>query len=193
MEMRVAVGSTRPAKVNAVKQIWEQLSDRMTHGVDDPAGFFCYDVPTDAPKIPKTSAELSWSVLSRVDHLILQLKRERSEADFYVGLEEGFNVIASSGARRQVVLESWVYVSDGLNGHFGHGNGISVPAQIADPVIDRGIELEIVIDRFCRARQLQSGQEGWKLLSQELLNRNQSYALALTAAFAPFYNTHVYG
>ena len=191
--MRIAVGSTRSAKVAAVKQIWEQLADRMTRGVDDSVDFLCYDVPTDAPKIPTTSAELSWSVSSRVDHLILQLKRERSEADFYVGLEEGFNMIASSGARRQVVLESWVYVSDGLNGYFGHGNGISVPAQIADPVIDRGIELEIVIDRFCRARQLQSGQEGWMLLSQELLNRDQSYALALTAAFAPFYNTHVYG
>ena len=191
--MRIAVGSTRSAKVAAVKQIWEQLADRMTRGVDDPVDFFCYDVPTDAPKIPTTSAELSWSVSSRVDHLILQLKRERSEADFYVGLEDGFNVIGSSGARRQVVLESWVYVSDGLNGYFGHGNGISVPSQIADPVIDRGIELEIVIDRFCRARQLQSGQEGWMLMSQELLNRDQSYALALTAAFAPFYNTHVYG
>ncbi len=190
--MRVAVGSTRPAKVNAVKQIWEQLAGRMHRGIDDRVDFLCYDVPTDAPKIPTTSAELSWSVLSRVDHLIMQLKRERSEADFYIGLEEGFNVIASSGARRQVVLESWVYVSNGLNGYYGHGNGISVPAQIADPVIDRSIELEIVIDRFCRARQLQPGQEGWMLLSQELLNRDQSYTLALTAAFAPFYNTHVY-
>ncbi len=191
--MRVAVGSTRPAKVNAVKQIWERLEDSLSRGIDDRVDFFCYDVPTDAPKIPTTSAEMSWSVLSRVDHLIMQLKRERSEADFYVGMEEGFNVIASPGARRQVVLESWVYVSDGLNGYYGHGNGISVPPQIADPVIDRGIELEIVIDRFCRARQLPSGQEGWRLLSQELLNRDQSYALALTAAFAPFYNAHVYG
>lgn len=191
--MRVAVGSTRPAKVNAVKQIWERIEDRFPRGIDNRVDFLCYDVPTDAPKIPTTSADLSWSVLSRVDHLIMQLKRERSEADFYIGLEEGFNVIASSGARRQVVLESWVYVSDGLNGYFGHGNGISVPRQIADPVIDRGIELEIVIDRFCRARQLQSGQEGWMLLSQEILNRDQSYSLALTAAFAPFYNAHVYG
>ena len=191
--MRIAVGSTRSAKVNAVKQIWEQLADRMTRRIDDSVDFLCYDVPTDGPNIPTSSAELTWIVLSRVDHLILQLKRERSEADFYVGLEEGFNVIASSGARRQVVLESWVYVSDGLNGYFGHGNGIPVPSQIANPVIDRGIELDIVIDRFCRARQLQSGQEGWTLLSQELLNRDQSYALALTAAFAPFYNTHVYG
>ena len=191
--MRVVVGSTRPAKVNAVKQIWEQLSERMPRGIDDGVDILCYDVPTDAPKIPTTSADLSWSALSRVDHLIIQLRRERSDADFYVGLEEGFNVIASPGARRQVVLESWAYVSDGLNGYFGHGNGISVPSQIADPVIDRGIELEIVIDRFCRARQLQPGQEGWKLLSQERLNRSQSYALALTAAFAPFYNAHVYG
>ena len=130
--------------------------------------------------------------MGRVDSLILQLKREKAEADFYVGLEGGFNIVDFAGARRQAFLESWAYVSDGHNGYFGHGGGIYIPPKISNPVVDRGIELGIVIDRFSDDNNVRSKQGTWGVLTREIVDRKHSFVIALIAAFAPFYNPEAY-
>lgn len=190
--MRIAVGSTRGPKVEAVQEAWSIFSKQILRDPDESVDFLSYDVQTSGPAMPLSLAELMGGAQNRVERLILQLKRERAEADFYIGLEGGFQIIDQEGIRRQVFLESWAYVSDGHQGYFGHGGGVYVPPRLASPVIDRGIELGIAIDRFSSESDVRSKQGAWGVLTRDILNRRHSFVIALIAAFAPFYNPDVY-
>ena len=190
--MRVAIGSTRVPKVEAVKEAWEVFASKILEDKDEDVTFLSYDVSNGAPAMPLSVADLMGGSRGRVENLILQLKRERAEAEFYIGLEGGFNVVDSDGPRRQAFLQSWAYVSDGHLGFFGHSGGVSVPSAIADPVIDRGVELGIVIDRITQQTDVGNAQGTWGILTSDILTRKHSFVVALIAAFAPFYNREAY-
>ena len=190
--MRIAIGSTRAPKVEAVKEAWSIFSSKILTAGDEEIEFAPFDVPTGATQMPVAVEQLMTGARERADRLMLQLKRERAEADFYVGLEGWFNVVDPRGARRQVFLESWAFVSDGHLGFFGHGGGIYVPPAISTQVMDRGIELGIVIDLFAQQRDVSSQQGVWGVLTRDIFNRQHSFVVALIAAFAPFYNPEAY-
>jgi non-canonical (house-cleaning) NTP pyrophosphatase len=190
--MRIAIGSTRPAKVAAAREAWEVVGPRMAGFDDEPLTFLSYDVRKSSRELGLSLADLMEGSRSRVENLMLQLKRERQEADFYVGLEGGFHVVDTHGPRRRVFMESWAYVCDGHQGYFGHGGGIYVPNKIADPVIDRGIEMGIIIDRLAGPQASASAEGILALLTDNLLSRRQSFVIALICAFAPFYNPQAY-
>lgn len=191
--MRIAIGSTRPPKIEAVKEAWSVFSSCLLAGPDDAVDFSGYDVQSNRSEMPLNAQELMEGARSRAETLILQLKREKAEADFYIGLEGGFNVVSGKGPRPHVFLESWAYVSDGFQGFFGHGGGITVPVRLSQPVIERGIELGIAIDRFCNESDVRSKQGTWGILTRDIISRRHSFVIALIAAFAPFYNTEAYG
>ena len=190
--MKVAVASTREPKVEAVKEAWEVFAAKILEDSDESVNFLAYDVSNGVPAMSLNVCDLMAGARGRVENLILQLKREKVEADFYIGLEGGFNVVDSQGPRRQVFLGSWAYVSDGYHGFFGHSGGVAVPARLADPVIDREIELGIIIDRFCEQKNVRSSQGTWGILTRDILTRKHSFVIALIAAFAPFYNREAY-
>ena len=191
--MKIAIGSTREPKVEAVKEAWKIFASKILSDPEEEAIFSGYDVSNGTSSMPLTVSDLMNGARSRAENMALQLKKEKTEATFYVGLEGGFNVINSQGPRRQVFLESWAYVSDGYLGFFGHGGGLYVPSSIADPVIDRGIELGIVIDRLRNQSDVGNKQGTWGVLTREFLTRKDSFVTALTAAFAPFYHPEAYG
>jgi non-canonical (house-cleaning) NTP pyrophosphatase len=187
--MNIAIASTRQPKVEAVKEAWQVCGKMILP--DEPVSFLAYDVPTEGPEMPLDIGQFMETARSRVECLVLQLKRQKAEADFYIGLQSGFNVLAS-GARRQVFLESWAYVSDGYQGFFGHSGGVPVPARFGDPVIDRGMELSIVLDRFLEKARHRSRDGIWGVLSRDIFTLKHSFVTALIAAYAPFYNPEAY-
>jgi len=190
--MRIAIGSTRAPKVEAVKEAWQAIGSRIKAYDDEPASFLTYDVGKDTPEMPLTLDQLMEGARSRVENLILQLKRERQEADFYVGLEGGFQVIDTHGPRRQVFLESWAYATDGHLGYFGHGPGLLVPHKIGDPIIDRNIEMGIIMDRLGGPRSSAKAEGMWGLLTGDILTRQQSFVIAVICAFVPFCQPDTY-
>src|SRR5512138_3558075 len=98
--MRIAIGSTRPAKVQAVKEAWEVVGSRVPASDDDPLTFLSYDVGKATREMAFSLDHLMEGARSRVENLMLQLKREKQEADFYIGLEGGFHVVDTHGPRR---------------------------------------------------------------------------------------------
>lgn len=190
--MLIAVGSSRTIHIEAVKEAWAIFCSNILSDEGESTDFLGYDVSSGVSEVPLTVKDLMDGAQNRVESLILQLKRERAEADFYIGLESGFSIVDSRGPRRIAFLESWAYVSDGHRGSFGHGGGVPVPAGIADPVIDRGIELGIVADRFSKEKGLLTGQGPWGILTKEILTQQHSSVIALISAFAPFYNPEAY-
>jgi non-canonical (house-cleaning) NTP pyrophosphatase len=185
--MIVAVASNRPTEIEAVKEAWKVFSESLVDK-GDAVEFVSYGIAGDIRSLPLNQDELMSGARSRAESLILQLKRERVEADYYVGLQSGFQLVNSQGPRRLVFLASWVYVTNGHKGWFGHGPGLVVPSKIADQVIDRGIDLNIVLDRFAKEAGLVSEEGPWECLSRDILSGRHSFVLALISAFAPFYN-----
>jgi non-canonical (house-cleaning) NTP pyrophosphatase len=189
--MNIAIASTRQPKVEAVKEAWQICGKMILPDENEPISFLAYDVPAEGPETPLDVAQFMEAARSRVECLMLQLKRQKAEADFYVGLQSGFNVVVSR-PRRQVFIESWAYVSDGYQGFFGHSGGIPVPPRFADPVIDRGMGLSIVLDRFLEKSRYRSRDGIWGVLSRDIFTLKHSFVTALIAASAPFYNPEAY-
>ena len=190
--MRIAIGSTREPKVGAVKEAWKVFGSRLLDDPEESVKFLSYDISATGPSMPLSVEDLMKGAEGRAETLMLQLKREKIEADFYVGLEGGFNIVNSFGSRRHVFLESWAFVSDARNGYFGHSGGIYIPPRVVESVVDRGIELGIVIDNFSSKTNVSSNQGTWGILTQNILSREHSFVIALISAFAPFYNREAY-
>jgi non-canonical (house-cleaning) NTP pyrophosphatase len=119
------------------------------------------------------------------------LREAGQPADYCVGLEGGVDVAVENDVRC-VFLESWAYVTDGVRGHFGCSGSIEIPELLAGEVLARGTELSIAIDRYAGAVGIRDGQGAWGVLSDNLVTRQESFRLAVVAAFAPFYNVKMY-
>lgn len=82
--------------------------------------------------------------------------------------------------------------SDGHRGSFGHGGGVAVPMPLGNPVIDRGININIALDRYSEQRRLNGSQSPLATLTAGILTEQHSFVVALISAFAPFYNSRGY-
>ena len=127
----------------------------------------------------------------RAEALHQQLTESGNRADYCVGLEGGLDVAVENDTRR-VFLESWAYVTDGVRGHFGCSGSIEIPEPLAAEVLSRGTELSIAIDRYAGAVGIRDERGAWGVLSDNLVTRQESFRLAVVAAFAPFYNVRMY-
>jgi inosine/xanthosine triphosphatase len=186
---RIAVGSTRRPKLNAVKEAALAIAPLLGEGVVlDVAG---YEVESGVGHTPSSREELMQGARQRVAALEQSLRVQGLFADFTIGLEGGLDVTTENGVKR-VFLESWAYVSDGSRGHFGCSGSIELPEALAEEVLSRGTELSVAIDRFAGAVGIRDGQGAWGVLSRNLISRQESFRLAVLAAFAPFYNEKMY-
>src|SRR5258707_15786292 len=102
-------------------------------------------------------------------------------ADSCLGLEGALEVAPKTGPRR-VFLESWAYVTDGVQGHFGCSGSIEIPELLAGEVLARGTELSIAIDRYAGAVGIRDGQGAWGVLSDNLVSRQESFRRGGVAA-----------
>jgi inosine/xanthosine triphosphatase len=101
------------------------------------------------------------------------------------------DVVDEPGTRR-VFLESWAYVTNGRTGHFGCSGSIELPEALVVEVLDHGTDLSVAIDSFAGAVGIRDGKGAWGVLSSNLISRQDSFRLAVIAAFAPFYNARMY-
>ncbi len=186
---RVAVGSTRRPKLNAVKDaaasIAPLLGEEASLQVDG------FEVDSGVSHTPSSREELMQGARQRAEALQASFRGKSMTAEFFVGLEGGLDLIAENGVKR-VFLESWAYVSDGTNGHFGCSGSIELPEALAAEVLSRGTELSVAIDQFAGAVGIRDGQGAWGVLSCNLISRQESFRRAVESAFAPFYNARMY-
>jgi inosine/xanthosine triphosphatase len=186
---RIAVGSTRKPKLNAVKDAASAIAPLFGHAVQiEVVG---YEVESGVSHTPTSRRELMRGARQRAETLHNKLVTENSHADFCVGLEGGLDVVDENSHKR-VFLESWAYVTDGDSGHFGCSGSIELPEALADEVLSRGTELSVAIDEYAGAVGIRDGQGAWGVLSANLIARQDSFRLAVIAAFAPFYNARMY-
>lgn len=185
----IAVGSTRRPKLNAVKDAALAIAPLLSEGaVPDVAG---YEVESGVSHTPASREELMQGARHRAEALQESLRAKDCAADFYIGLEGGLDVTTDNGVKR-VFLESWAYVTDGTRGYFGCSGSIELPEALAEEVLSRGTELAAAMDQFAGRVGIRDGQGAWGVLSRDLISRQESFRLAVVAAFAPFYNAKMY-
>jgi inosine/xanthosine triphosphatase len=186
----VAVGSTRKPKLRAVMKALDAFAPKFV-----PDGDFevvGVEVESGVSPTPSSCEELMRGARQRVEALV-RLARETSKPwRYFVGLEGGLEVLQDDRSRR-VFLESWAYVSDGARGFYGRSGGIELPEELAHDVLERGFDLSDAIDRFAGAVGIRDGQGAWGVLSGDLIQRDESFRVAVITAFAPFYNARMYG
>jgi inosine/xanthosine triphosphatase len=185
----VAVGSTRRPKLSAVTQAVQAFAPALGAGTEfEVVGF---DVESGVSHTPSSRTELMRGARQRADALV-HLAREKGEAwRYFVGLEGGLDVVPEDSGRR-VFLESWAYVTDGAQGHYGRSGGVELPEALAHEVLEKGVELAVAIDRFAGAVGIRDAQGAWGVLSGNLITRQEAFRVAVVAAFAPFYNAKMY-
>jgi non-canonical (house-cleaning) NTP pyrophosphatase len=187
--MIIALGSARAAKIMAVRAAVARISSIDARWND--ATVTARAVETDAPAMPLTDWQLMHGARARALAVMEHLEKEGASAELYVGLEGGFHSI-SVDDEWHTFLRGWAYATDGSRGYFGASPSVSVPAFVADMVIDGKRELSGVIDEVTNERDVRSRQGAWGVLSRDLLTRSMSFEAALIAAFAPFYNPMLY-
>jgi inosine/xanthosine triphosphatase len=187
--MRIALGSSRAAKVAAVRSSVARIAAIDPSWLDSEIA--AVDVTTDAPAMPLTDEELMGGAMARAFAVRDQLLNDGTHADLYVGLEGGFHTIELDGSLL-TFLRGWAYVTDGGRGSFGASPSISVPDAIVVAVANGERELAGVIDEIAGELDVRSRQGAWGVLSRDLFTRAMSFETALVAAFAPFYNSKLY-
>ncbi len=187
--IKIGVGSTRRPKLAAVQEAIREFGAVLAPGVEFEV--IGVEVESGVGHTPASREELMQGARQRAEALV-RLAREKAETwRYFVGLEGGLDVIDDNGGRR-VLLESWAYVSDGRDGHYGRSGGVEIPDALAREVLENGVELSAAIDRFAGAAGIRDAQGAWGVLSSGLISRTEAFRVAVVAAFAPFYNAKMY-
>jgi inosine/xanthosine triphosphatase len=187
--IKIAVGSTRRPKLTALNEAIRDFGAVLAPGVEFEV--IGVEVESGVGHTPANRAELMLGARQRAEALV-RLAREKAESwRYFVGLEGGLDII-EEGENRRVMLESWAYVADGRDGHYGRSGGVEIPRALAHEVLENGVELSVAIDRFAGAVGIRDAQGAWGVLSNGLISRTEAFRVAVVAAFAPFYNAKMY-
>jgi non-canonical (house-cleaning) NTP pyrophosphatase len=189
--IRIAVGSKRTPKLDAVREALSTLGPLLhPESRFEVTGF---EVETGVSHTPRSCMELMAGARGRCEAL---RSVDEQAAAYFVGLEGGLDVIYENRhetGRRLVFLESWAYVSDaGGRGFYGRSGAILLPEAFAIEVLDRGAELSHAIEAYTGVQGVRDSQGAWGILTKDLINRQESFRIAVISAFAPFFNAAVY-
>ena len=185
----IAVASTRKPKLAAVRDALEQIGPLLAP--DAQFELAPRQVESGVAHTPSSRRELMQGARRRAESLLAAAKKEGHAWNYFVGLEGGLDSVEES-LRRRVFLQSWAYATDGTRGYYGASGAIEVPEPLAAAVLIRGIELSTAIDEFAQQSGIRDAQGAWGVLSANNITRQDSFRIALIAAFAPFYNARFY-
>ena len=191
--IRIAVGSKRAPKIEAVREALDALGPLLHPKSKFEAQGF--EVATGVSHTPRSSAELMAGARGRCEAL-MKLGAAGPRTSYFVGLEGGLDVMQENGTengRRLVFLESWAFVCDANGrGFYGRSGAILLPEPLAAEVLDRGAELSHAIEAYTGTQGVRDKQGAWGVLTKDLIDRQESFRIAVISAFAPFFNAGLY-
>ena len=170
----VAVGSTNPVKVAAVRTIIHQIwPEAQVTGIS---------VPSGVSEMPLSETEIIRGARTRA-----QAACERLAADLGVGLEGGLHQDSFGWA-----LQGWVAVvaGDGRS-HIGGGSRLFLPASIVERVL-AGEELGPVMDELLGEENVKQKGGAIGALTAGLIMRQDAFAHSVAYALAPFLTPEFY-
>lgn len=168
--MIIAVGSTNPLKVNAVKNVFNKVFNEV---IITPV-----NSPSKVKDQPMNDKETIKGALNRARHAL-----EKTEADYGVGIEGGIQDTPNG-----TLLHAWTAIIN-KKGRTGLGctSSLILPEIIAKG-LHEGKELGPLIDELTGKKDVKHNEGTTGILTNGLLNREESYHHAIICALAPFIN-----
>jgi inosine/xanthosine triphosphatase len=165
----IAVGSTNPVKIGAVRAVIERLAPAVR--VDGIA------VASTVPDQPFGDDETIRGALARAS-----AARDALGAEVGVGIEGGV-VEEPDGSMRTC---AWAVIVD-TNGHMGTGGSLAMPLPDSVATMIRGgMELGHAMDRIVGEHGTKRGKGAVGILTAGLVDRHAAYEMLVTYALAPF-------
>ena len=189
-KINVAVGSTRRPKIEAAQEAFALISSRMPGNVA--FELVSVEAPSGVRHTPLSREETMAGARNRAEALLSIARQRKEQWKFFVGLEGGLDVV-TTGNDRMVFLQNWAYVTDGDLGFYGQSGGILLPDTLVTQVVDQGAELAHAMDAYAGTRGIRDGLGAWGALTGGLITRQDAFRVAILNAFAPFFNSSVYG
>ena len=186
-ETVVAIGTTRGPKLRAVERALRTVQERLPAFVVGELRLEARSVPSGAPEMPRTTAEMMLGAKNRAEAALETLLAEGRHPALGIGLEGGVLVEGEC-----TLLESWSYVTNGDRGAYGSSGCIPLPAPLARAVLEAGELLGSAADRHFRRREVASHEGTFGVLTCDLVTREEAFVRSLLHALAPFYNESAY-
>jgi inosine/xanthosine triphosphatase len=173
--MKIAIGSTNPVKIAAVRSV--------VHRVWPEAAVISLAVAPGVPAMPMSDADCLTGARNRA-----RAAQAAAGATLGIGLEGGVNPEPAG-----LMLLGWVVAVDG-HGREGVGGGarLPLPAPIAERVL-AGAELGPVMDELLGQRNVKQMGGAVGALTSGLVLREETFAVAVAYALAPFVSPRFYG
>ncbi len=171
--MDIVVASRNPVKIDAVKKAFSSQFPSAS------LELIPVDVESGVGKQPDSDQETRQGARNRVK----EARRERPDADFWVGLEGGTESVDD-----QLMAFAWMAVR-GRNGKIGEARSVTLPLPPAvKELVDSGLELGEANDRvFSTVNSKQRGG-AFGLLTDGRFTREFIYCQTLIFALIPFVN-----
>jgi inosine/xanthosine triphosphatase len=166
---RIAVGSSNPVKINAVRAVLARAGVRAT--VEGRA------VASSVPDQPVGDEETIRGAVARAQAVLAE-----TGADLGVGIEGG--VVHDPDGSMRTCAWAAVVSRDGTRG-VGGSLAMPLPPVVADAV-RTGLELGHAMDRLIGARDTKRGAGAVGILTGGLVDRQQAYEPLVAYALAPF-------
>ena len=168
MTLKIAVGSTNPVKLAAVKAVLAQAYPQ--------AEFVAVDVPSAVPAQPWGDDQTRQGALNRAGVVLAQ-----TGADLGVGLEGGVKDTPVG-----LMTCAWCAIVNAA-GRVGFGGGVNMllPPLVAQVLRERG-ELGPAMDALVNEHNTKQAQGAVGILTNGLSNRQAAYEQLVAMAAAPF-------
>ena len=174
--MKVAVGSTNPVKIEAVKLAFNKVWPKKTWEV---VGL---EIPSGVSNQPKSDLESIKGATNRAKGAI-----QKAKADFGVGLEGGLSEI--NGIWFDT---AWIMIIN-KKGHEGISSTINMetPQSFIEKV-NRGMEIGEIDDEVFKLKNSKQGLGHFGLMTNGLLDRKDAYTDGVISALARFIHPDLY-
>jgi inosine/xanthosine triphosphatase len=188
--VRVAIGSLRPPKVEAVRSVMNKVMTFLGYHSES-INYIAREVESGVSTMPLSVQEIRRGACNRAMEVRRLVEEESGPVDFAIGMEGGFFILSAED-REHIHLQTWAFVHHNGAGYYGSSMSMPVPRAVAREVLENKKELGEVIDDFANRKEVRNQDGAFGVFSLGLLTRQQALELALIAALAPFYHQKLY-
>jgi inosine/xanthosine triphosphatase len=173
---KVIVGSTNPVKIAATKQAFEKMFPNEDFEVEG------ISVSSGVSDQPMNEKEFLQGAKNRAD----AVRRERPDADYWVGLEGGVE-----DTENGMECWAWMVIKSETQTGIGSTGKFILPPKSAE-LIHQGMELGHATDFLHDKTNSKHGSGTTGVLTNNVLDRTDYYIHGLLLALIPFINEQYY-
>lgn len=174
MSLTIAVGSTNPTKVQAVKDIFSNVFEKKIVVISR-------DVATGIEAQPMDEETTIQGGINRAKHSFDE------EVDFAVGIEGGIH-----HNEYGYFLRAWIAIWDGDTLGLGGCASLQLPSVVIQQLKEKKKELGEVMDILTKKKNVGKKEGAFGVFTKKFLSRKESFYDGIYVALAPFLQKDLY-